>query len=93
MVVAPSGAKESQILLARATDDHQASRIGDQAGGRVFLFLYTDDLFRDVNAYKANGVTFVRGPKTEDYGTVAVFQDLHGNLWDLIQTIAAKPRE
>ncbi len=85
VVVAPPGARESAILLARATNDHQASRIGDQTGGRVFLFLYTDDFWRDFNAYKASGVTFVREPKTESYGTVAVFEDLHGNHWDLVQ--------
>ena len=85
VVVSPPGAKESCLLLARATNDHQISRIGDQTGGRVFLFLYTDDFWRDFNAYKAKGVVFVREPKTEDYGTVAVFQDLHGNQWDLVQ--------
>jgi catechol 2,3-dioxygenase-like lactoylglutathione lyase family enzyme len=90
VVVSPPGAKESRLLLARATNEHQISRIGDQTGGRVFLFLYTDDFWRDFNAYKANGVTFVREPKSEEYGTVAVFQDLHGNQWDLVQTAAAK---
>ncbi|MBK9495870.1 MAG: Glyoxalase/Bleomycin resistance protein/Dioxygenase superfamily protein [Alphaproteobacteria bacterium ADurb.BinA280] len=85
VVVAPSGARESSLLLARASNDHQASRIGDQTGGRVFLFLYTDDFWRDFNAYKAKGVVFVREPKTEAFGTVAVFQDLYGNQWDLIQ--------
>jgi len=85
VVVAPPGARESRLLLARATNEHQRSRIGDQTGGRVFLFLYTDDFWRDFAAYKARGVTFVREPKTEDYGTVAVFQDLYGNQWDLIQ--------
>jgi len=90
VVVSPPGAKESRLLLAKATNEHQASRIGDQTGGRVFLFLYTDDFWRDFNAYKASGVTFVREPKSEEYGTVAVFQDLHGNQWDLVQTAAAK---
>ena len=85
VIVAPPGSTESKLLLARATNDHQASRVGNQTGGRVFLFLYTDDFWRDFNDYKANGVVFVREPKTEDYGTVAVFQDLHGNQWDLIQ--------
>lgn len=85
VVVAPPGARESRLLLARATNEHQRSRIGDQTGGRVFLFLYTDDFWRDFAAYKARGVTFVREPKTEDYGTVAVFQDLYGNQWDLVQ--------
>jgi catechol 2,3-dioxygenase-like lactoylglutathione lyase family enzyme len=85
VVVAPPGAKESGILLARSTNDHQATRIGDQTGGRVFLFLYTDNFWRDFNDYKAKGVNFVREPKTETYGTVAVFKDLHGNQWDLVQ--------
>jgi catechol 2,3-dioxygenase-like lactoylglutathione lyase family enzyme len=86
VVVSPPGAQESALLLARATTDLQRSRVGDQTGGRVFLFLYTDDFWRDFNAYKGRGVTFVREPKIEEYGTVAVFQDLYGNQWDLIQT-------
>ena len=90
VVVAPPGASESSILLARATNDHQASRVGDQTGGRVFLFLYTDNFWRDFNSYKAKGVVFVREPKTEDYGTVAVFQDLHGNQWDLVQPASSR---
>lgn len=88
VVVSPPGAKESCILLARASNDHQTSRVGDQTGGRVFLFLFTDDFWRDFNAYKARGVSFVREPKTEAYGTVAVFEDLHGNQWDLVQRSA-----
>lgn len=93
VVVSPPGAKESRLLLARASNPHQASRIGDQTGGRVFLFLYTDDFWRDFNSYKAKGVRFIREPKTEAYGTVAVFQDLHGNQWDLIQPAAWAPAE
>jgi catechol 2,3-dioxygenase-like lactoylglutathione lyase family enzyme len=85
VVVAPPGASESRLLLARAMGEEQASRIGNQTGGRVFLFLYTDDFWRDFRAYKAKGVVFVRQPKEESYGTVAVFQDLYGNLWDLLQ--------
>jgi catechol 2,3-dioxygenase-like lactoylglutathione lyase family enzyme len=85
VVVAPPGASEARPLLARAMSEEQASRIGDQTGGRVFLFLYTDDFWRDFHAYKAKGVVFVREPKAESYGTVAVFQDLYGNLWDLLQ--------
>ncbi len=85
VVVAPPDSRESAILLARASNDHQASRVGDQTGGRVFLFLYTDDFWRDFDAYKAKGVVFVREPKTEGFGTVAVFKDLYGNQWDLIQ--------
>jgi catechol 2,3-dioxygenase-like lactoylglutathione lyase family enzyme len=89
VVVAPPGATESRILLARAGNPHQASRVGDQTGGRVFLFLYTDDVWRDFHAYQGRGVSFVRAPQTEDYGTVAVFRDLHGNQWDLIQAADA----
>ncbi len=86
VVVAPPGARESRLLLARAVDEHQSSRVGDQTGGRVFLFLYTDDFQRDYDAYRSKGVKFVREPKLEAYGTVAVFQDLCGNLWDLVQS-------
>ena len=86
VVVAPPGTSGCALLLARASDAHQTSRIGDQTGGRVFLFLYTDDFWRDFNAYSAKGVKFVREPKVEDYGTVAVFSDLYGNWWDLIQS-------
>jgi len=85
VVVAPPGNTGSQILLARAVGDEQSSRVGNQTGGRVFLFLYTDDFWRDYRAYLERGVEFVREPKTEDYGTVAVFRDLYGNLWDLLQ--------
>ena len=85
VVVAPPGSEGVQLLLARAVGDAQLSRVGDQTGGRVFLFLYTDDFWRDFNAYQARGVVFVREPKEEPYGTVAVFQDVCGNLWDLIQ--------
>jgi len=85
VVVAPRGSIGSRLLLARAVDDEQASRIGNQTGGRVFLFLYTDDFWRDYHAYKARGIIFVREPKAESYGTVAVFKDLYGNLWDLLQ--------
>jgi catechol 2,3-dioxygenase-like lactoylglutathione lyase family enzyme len=85
VVVAPPGSAESRLLLARAVGQEQASRIGNQTGGRVFLFLYTDDFWRDYRAYKAKGIVFVRDPKEESYGTVAVFQDLYGNLWDLVQ--------
>jgi catechol 2,3-dioxygenase-like lactoylglutathione lyase family enzyme len=86
VVVAPPGATESRLLLARASNQHQRSRVGDQTGGRVFLFLYTDDFGRDYELYRSRGVQFIREPKTEGYGTVAVFVDLHGNQWDLIQT-------
>jgi len=85
VVVSPPGATESRLLLARASNEEQASRVGSQTGGRVFLFLYTDDFARDYQRYKDQGVEFVREPKHEPYGTVAVFKDLYGNLWDLVQ--------
>lgn len=85
VVVAPPGTGGVRLLLARAVGEAQLARVGDQTGGRVFLFLYTDDFWRDFTAYTARGVVFVREPKHEPYGTVAVFQDLYGNLWDLVQ--------
>jgi catechol 2,3-dioxygenase-like lactoylglutathione lyase family enzyme len=85
VLVAPPGATETRLLLARAVGEEQSSRIGNQTGGRVFLFLHTDDFWRDFNAYREKGITFVREPKVESYGTVAVFEDLYGNLWDLLQ--------
>jgi catechol 2,3-dioxygenase-like lactoylglutathione lyase family enzyme len=85
VVVAPPGSGESRLLLARAVGEEQGSRVGNQTGGRVFLFLHTDDFWRDFRAYLARGVVFVRPPREESYGTVAVFQDLYGNLWDLLQ--------
>ena len=83
--VSPPGRDGAGLLLARAVGDEQESRIGNQTGGRVFLFLETDDFGRDYAAYRAAGVRFLREPKQESYGTVAVFEDLYGNLWDLIQ--------
>jgi len=85
VVVAPPGSSGTSLLLARAVGDEQSSRIGNQTGGRVFLFLYTDDFQRDYEAYRAAGVVFVREPHEENYGTVAVFEDLYGNRWDLIE--------
>lgn len=85
VVVGPKGATDSRLLLARAVGDEQSSRIGNQTGGRVFLFLYTDDFWRDYNAYQAKGLRFIRAPKTESYGTVAVFEDICGNQWDLVE--------
>jgi len=85
VVVRPPGARECGVLLARASSEHQATRIGDQTGGRVFLFLFTDNLARDHARYLARGVEFVRPPTQQPYGTVAVFKDVCGNLWDLIQ--------
>ena len=87
VVVAPPGSDGCALLLAKAADDIQRTRIGNQTGGRVFLFLYTDNLKRDFNTMTANGVHFVRPPKEEDYGIVAVFEDLYGNLWDLIEPV------
>jgi catechol 2,3-dioxygenase-like lactoylglutathione lyase family enzyme len=85
VIIAPPGSTGSRLLLARAAGEEQSSRIGNQTGGRVFLFLFTDDFWRDFHAYKNKGVVFVREPSQESYGTVAVFQDLYGNLWDLLQ--------
>jgi catechol 2,3-dioxygenase-like lactoylglutathione lyase family enzyme len=85
VVVAPPGSGGSGLLLARAANPEQESRVGNQTGGRVFLFLHTDDFWRDFHSYTAKGVRFVRPPAEEPHGTVAVFRDLYGNLWDLIQ--------
>ena len=85
VVVAPAGGQGVRLLLAEAKDDDERSRIGNQTGGRVFLFLETDDFSRDHAAMLANGVEFRETPRTEAYGTVAVFADLYGNLWDLIE--------
>jgi catechol 2,3-dioxygenase-like lactoylglutathione lyase family enzyme len=85
VVVAPPGNGECSVLLAKASTEEQRSRIGNQTGGRVFLFLHTDDFWRDYNNLKEKGVTIFREPSEEIYGTVAVFADLYGNLWDLIQ--------
>ena len=89
VIIAPPGSTESRLLLARAASDEQSSRIGNQTGGRVFLFLFTDDFWRDYAAYRSKGVIFVREPKEESYGTVAVFKDLYGTLWDLVQLRAS----
>ena len=90
VVVAPpgAGAGGASLLLARAATPEQARFVGDQAGGRVFLFLRTDDIRRDHAAMIAEGVTFVREPAEQPYGTVAVFLDLYGNRWDLVQPSA-----
>jgi catechol 2,3-dioxygenase-like lactoylglutathione lyase family enzyme len=84
VVVAPPGSMGTSLLLARAAKPEQEPFIGNQAGGRVFLFLQTDDFWRDYNDMRANGVQFVREPKQAEYGMVAVFTDLYGNLWDLL---------
>lgn len=83
--VAPPGSEECCLLLAKGVGEEQRSRIGNQTGGRVFLFLKTDDFWRDYESMKQKDIIFVREPKTEDYGTVAVFEDLYGNLWDLVE--------
>jgi catechol 2,3-dioxygenase-like lactoylglutathione lyase family enzyme len=85
VVVAPPGSVGCKILLAKAANEEQSSRIGNQTGGRVFLFLYTDDLQRDYQAFKQNNIEFIREPVEEAWGTVAVFKDIYGNLWDLIE--------
>jgi catechol 2,3-dioxygenase-like lactoylglutathione lyase family enzyme len=85
VIVAPQGSTGCSLLLAKAASDDQRSRIGNQTGGRVFLFLHTDDLWRDYADFKNKGIEFVREPATENWGTVAVFKDLYGNLWDLIE--------
>lgn len=85
VLIAPRGGHGCRILLARATGERQVDAIGAQSGGRVFLFLHTDDLQRDHAEMTAQGVEFVRGPVVERWGAVAVFRDLYGNLWDLVQ--------
>lgn len=85
VLVRPSGSGGTDLLLAKAANTEQASRIGNQTGGRVFLFLHTDDFWRDYHAFSGRGVNFCRPPSEESYGTVAVFQDLYGNRWDLLQ--------
>src|SRR5437879_10147454 len=91
VLIAPPGSPGTSLLLARAATPEQVSRIGNQTGGRVFLFLHTDDFSRDYRAMKLRGVVFVREPSEEKYGTVAVFQDLYGNKWDLLQLNPVKP--
>jgi catechol 2,3-dioxygenase-like lactoylglutathione lyase family enzyme len=86
VLVAPPGSSGTTLLLARATTPEQEDFVGRQTGGRVFLFLRTDDFWRDFNEMRASGIKFIREPKEAPYGTVAVFEDLYGNLWDLIQT-------
>ena len=87
VVVAPPGSEGSSLLLARAATAEQEAYIGQQSGGRVFLFLRTDDFWRDYSRMSAVGIKFVREPKSAPYGTVAVFEDLYGNLWDLIELV------
>ena len=85
VLVSPQGAAGTDLLLAEAVTPEQVARIGDQAGGRVFLFLHTDDFQRDHDAMRSRGVRFLETPREEAYGTVAVFEDLYGNKWDLLQ--------
>ena len=92
VLIAPPGSNGLTLLLARASTAEQERFIGNQAGGRVFLFLSTDDFWRDYNRMISLGITFVRAPKVEPYGTVAVFQDLYGNLWDLLEWSSTNAR-
>jgi catechol 2,3-dioxygenase-like lactoylglutathione lyase family enzyme len=86
--VAPPGSTECCLLLAKAANEEQKSRVGNQTGGRVFLFLHTDNFQRDFQNLLDHGIKIVRPPVTEPYGTVAVFEDLYGNLWDLIEPVS-----
>ena len=87
VIVAPPGSSGCKLLLAKAATEEQRTRIGNQTGGRVFLFLHTDDIHRDHKNMVEQGISFVRDPTDEPYGTVAVFKDLYGNLWDLIEPV------
>ena len=91
VVVSPPGSNGVTLLLARASKPEQESFIGNQSGGRVFLFLNTDDFWRDFNAMKSRGIRFIREPKKQEYGMVAVFEDLYGNLWDLLELNSEHP--
>jgi catechol 2,3-dioxygenase-like lactoylglutathione lyase family enzyme len=91
VVVSPPGSVGTTLLLAKASKPEQIPFVGNQAGGRVFLFLNTDDFWRDYNEMVSKGIHFVRPPKEEEYGTVAVFEDLYGNLWDLLQLTPDHP--
>ena len=93
VVVAPPGSHGTTLLLARASTPDQAAFVGNQSGGRVFLFLETDDFWRDYHAMRDSGIRFVRDPKEAAYGTVAVFEDLYGNRWDLVELSAPDPRQ
>ena len=85
VVITPPGSGGCSLLLAKAANDDQKTRVGNQTGGRVFLFLHTDDIERDYKNMKEQGISFVREPAPEEWGTVAVFKDLYGNLWDLVE--------
>jgi catechol 2,3-dioxygenase-like lactoylglutathione lyase family enzyme len=92
VLIAPPGSNGLTLLLARASAPEQLRAVGNQTGGRVFLFLSTDDFWRDYRRMVSQGITFVREPKVESYGTVAVFEDLYGNLWDLLEFSPAHSR-
>ena len=85
VLVAPPGALETSLLLAKAVTEEQATRVGNQTGGRVFLFLHTDDFWSDYRTMREKGVSFLEKPRQESYGTVVVFEDLYGNKWDLLE--------
>ncbi len=85
VVVSPKGEKGCNLLLAKASNERQLESVGNQTGGRVFLFMFTDDFWRDYHSMVEKGIRFIRPPQEEVYGTVAVFEDLYGNLWDFIQ--------
>lgn len=89
VLVAPPNSNGCKLLLAKAANQQQQSRVGNQTGGRVFLFLHTDNIMRDYNDYVNKGILFLREPVKESYGIVAVFEDLYGNLWDLIEPVTA----
>jgi catechol 2,3-dioxygenase-like lactoylglutathione lyase family enzyme len=92
VLIAPPGSKGTSLLLARAATPEQLTRIGNQTGGRVFLFLHTDDFWRDYREMTSRKVKFTRPPSEETYGTVAVFEDLYGNQWDLLELKDGNPR-
>jgi catechol 2,3-dioxygenase-like lactoylglutathione lyase family enzyme len=87
VIVAPPGAMECSLLLAKASNEGQHAFVGNQTGGRVFLFLFTDNFWRDYEKLKSKEIKFIRPPQDHEYGTVAVFEDLYGNLWDLIEPV------
>ncbi len=89
-MIAPTGAKECCLLLAKAANNKQMASIGNHTGGRVFMFLFTDDFWRNFNKMLDRNINFVRPPTEENYGLVAVFEDLYGNLWDLLTGMALK---
>jgi catechol 2,3-dioxygenase-like lactoylglutathione lyase family enzyme len=91
VVVSPPGSDGVTLLLARASKPEQKQFVGNQSGGRVFLFLTTDDFWRDYHRMVSDGINFIRAPQEQDYGVVAVFEDLYGNLWDLLQLSATHP--